>query len=499
MARLAMLGGSYVARSPIANCRRCVNYFPEHNPQDSPSPVTHYQRPGFRPLVQGPLAPVRGLHRTSQGQGLAVIGNTIQQVNADWSLTQIGQLVTSVGPTKFSDNGTTGLLVDGSPVGWTVDLASGTVSQFVDPTGTFQGANWVQYLDTYLLWNFPGTNKFGSTLSNVLTIDPTYVAAKTGFPDPIQALIVNHHELYLLGQVRTEPWYNAGNPTFPFALLPGAYCEHGTVAQYSVAAQDTQVYWLGQDESGQGVVFKLQAYNSKRISNHALEFAIRQIARASTITDAIGYCYQLDGHWFYVLVFPSGNQTWVWDESSESWHQRSWNDEAGGMNRDRSNCAANLYGRNVVGDWENGTIYELDPTYYVDTMNGVDWPIVYVLGFPHIGVGDLNLGGVNLTKQVTADGKRVQFNSFVLDLQCGNAPLDAAGNPAVVSLRWSDDKGQTFGEDVLQSAGGPGEYLTQPLWRGVGIARDRVFEITHQIAGEAACNGAWVDGTVLGT
>ena len=169
------------------------------------------------------------------------------------------------------------------------------------------------------------------------------------------------------------------------------------------------------------------------------------------------------------------------------------------MNRDRSNCAANLYGRNVVGDWENGTIYELDPTYYVDTMNGVDWPIVYVLGFPHIGVGDLNLGGVNLTKQVTADGKRVQFNSFVLDLQCGNAPLDAAGNPAVVSLRWSDDKGQTFGEDVLQSAGGPGEYLTQPLWRGVGIARDRVFEITHQIAGEAACNGAWVDGTVLGT
>jgi len=50
MARLILIGGSYVARSIIANVQRCVNLYPEHNPKDAPVPVTLYQRPGFRPI-----------------------------------------------------------------------------------------------------------------------------------------------------------------------------------------------------------------------------------------------------------------------------------------------------------------------------------------------------------------------------------------------------------------------------------------------------------------
>jgi len=33
----------------------------------------------------------------------------------------------------------------------------------------------------------------------------------------------------------------------------------------------------------------------------------------------------------------------------------------------------------------------------------------------------------------------------------------------------------------------------------MGVARDRVFEISHSIAGPAALNGAWIDAEVLGT
>jgi hypothetical protein len=69
---------------------------------------------------------------------------------------------------------------------------------------------------------------------------------------------------------------------------------------------------------------------------------------------------------------------------------------------------------------------------------------------------------------------------------------------AQIWLRWSDDRGRTFGQSVLQSAGAQGEYITQPKWAGLGAARDRVYEIGHTIAGEAALNGAWVEGNVLG-
>ena len=97
------------------------------------------------------------------------------------------------------------------------------------------------------------------------------------------------------------------------------------------------------------------------------------------------------------------------------------------------------------------------------------------------------------------DGRRLQFTAFRADMECGTGPLDATGQPAKVSLRWSDDRGRTFGNALLQNAGSPGEYLTQPQWLGMGVARDRIFEISHNIAGPAALNGAWVDAEVLGT
>ena len=68
-----------------------------------------------------------------------------------------------------------------------------------------------------------------------------------------------------------------------------------------------------------------------------------------------------------------------------------------------------------------------------------------------------------------------------------------------MSLRWSDDRGRTFGQAVNQVFGHSGEYLTQPQWRNLGIARDgyRVFELGYSASGPAALNGAWVDAQVL--
>lgn len=502
MPRLPLLGGSYSARSIIANCQRCINLYPERNSQDAPVPLTHYQRPGFRALVQGPSSPVRGLYQASNGNGYAVIGQNVYAVGQGWSLTLLGKtLVAGGNPVSMIDNGTTLLLVDNSPYGYTIDLGTNAFAQFVDPTGLFTGATRVDTIDTFTLWNMPGSRNFGSTLSNTLTIDPTYIAGKVSYPDTLQTLIVNRHEMLLLGTLKSEIWYNAGGANFPFAQLPGAYIEHGCVAPYSVAAQDIEVYWLGKDLQGQGVVFRQRGYDTVRISNHALEFAIRQMSLTVGIGDAIGYCWQQDGHVFYSLTFPAGNQTWVWDasigEPMIGWHQSAWADSNGALNRDRSNCFAALYGKNVVGDWENGTIYELDPEYYYDDWAGNPGPIPRIRTFPHIGMGNFPLGIYPDGIPMQANGQRLMFTRFVADLECGNGPLGLDGLPAQVGLRWSDDRGKTFGNEVLQSSGAPGEWLTQPLWRQLGIARDRIFELSYSFAGEAALNGAYIDVELL--
>lgn len=496
MDRLPLAGGSYSARSPIANAQRCVNYYPELNRGDAPVPFTYYQRPGLRPLCQGDIAPVRGIYQASNGSGYAVTGTSVWTIDSAWNLTKIGTLaVSAVTPVSFIDNGETIFLADGSTSGYSIDLGTNAFATISDPTGTFTGATRVDYIDTFMLWNIPGTRSFGSTLSDELVFDALYVAGKSGYPDPLSTLIVNKREIILLGTLKGEIWYDAGNTGFPFAELPGAYIEHGIASPYSIAATDIQTFWLSRDLYGQGIVFALRGYDTRRISNHALEYALSQMA---SISDAIGYIYQQAGHVFYVLTFPTGNQTWVYDLSLESdptmaWHQRAWTDANGNLTRHRGMSAAVINNVNVVGDYANGTIYAQDPNHYVDSVDGIDGPISFIKGFPHILAGSAQRGGAQRT---LAAGQQFQFGKFIADIEAGNGPLETDGSPATIGLTWSIDRGKTFGTTVLQSDGATGEYTAQPQWPTSVLGRDVVFELSHSIAGPAALNSAWVEATV---
>ena len=502
MARLALIGGAYSARSIIANCQRAINYFPEPNAKDAPVPMTHYQRPGLKPLVS-PLAsaPARCLYRASNGNGYCVIGSNVYAINPVWGLTLLGTITPfRTNPCSMIDNGVQIVLVDGSTSGWTITMATNAFALIVDGTGSFTGADRVDTLDTFVVWNKNGTRQFGSTLSGqIAPFDPLYFGTKTRYPDLLQSIIVNRYEIVLLGSLKGEIWYNVGNPLFPFSILPGSTIEHGLLAKYSLTSSDISIFWLGQDLQGQGLVFRLKGYETKVISNYAIANAIAEMRVAGAdLSDAIGYCYQQNGHVFYVLSFVSGDQTWVYDDSIQepdlAWHQRAWSDSNGLLHRVRDNCFAFINGVPCVGDWENGTLYHLDANTYTDTISagGVPGPIQFIRTFPHILIGKGPDG-----RAITADGRMMKFERFTADAQAGRGPLNSDLSSPQITLRYSDDRGATFSGSILQSLGAPGEYLTQPTWSGIGVARDRVFELSHSIAGPVALNGAWVEASVL--
>lgn len=507
MQKLPLIGGSYTARSALANCQQCINLFPELNREDSPSQVTHYQRPGLLPLVS-PVAPAPGrlIYQCSNGDGYCVIGSGVYYISPPpaWTLTQIGTI--SAGrsnPCSLTDNGIATMLVDGSNNGWTWSLASKGADFALIVDSSFGGADKVDFIDTFILWNVPGTDQFQSTLSNQITpLDPLYIASKTDYPDPLQSLIINRHEILLLGLFKSELWYDAGNPQFPFAELPGAYVEHGLGAKYSLASADISVYWLGRDLQSSGtMIFRQRGYECKAISNPAISLAMRQMREAGAdLSDAVGYTYQQDGHVFYVLSFVSGNQTWVWDESigdpMQGWSQRCWSDGNGVLNRDRTNGAASLYGYNVAIDWENGTLYSLDLNTYTDTVAGEVGPIVYLRTFPHLMSGVDPKSG----QAVLANGRMVQHSRFLLDATVGTGPvLDANNSPPKFTLKYSDDRGVTWStpDGLEQSAGEQGKYQTRAEWAGLGQAMDRVYQLSWSFPGPVALNGAWVEGAVL--
>lgn len=474
--RVPLLGGFYRARGLVANAQSCINLYPEKNPESSqpPVPVTHYPTSGLdlKTSVVGPRV-VRGLYRTSQGELYACIGNHLYFVDSSFNITLIGDLLSNpMTPVSMADNGTSLVLVDGSSNGYQVTLATRTFSVINSPN--FFGADRVDYLDTFFLFNYPGTDNFYISLSNQVAFDPLDIAGKIGYPDPLVSLIVMHREIWLIGELTCEVWYNSGAADFTFQQMPGAFIEHGCVAKYSVAAQDLSVYWLSQDKQGQALVLKGGGYRATRISTHAIEQVFSQY---NTISDAIGFCYQEQGHVFYVLTFPTANATWVYDEATELWHQRAWTNTQGNLDRHRANCVANAYGHNFVGDWENSNIYIFNPNSYTDNSQ----PISRIRSFPHF----------------IKDNQRITYSGFVADMDVGmdSGSVDGStpDNPPMVSLRWSNNKGATYGNRIEQSLGAGGEYGKNVQWSRLGLARDRVFELSWSAPTATALNGAFID------
>lgn len=487
--RIALTQGSYTAPSIIANAQRCVNLYPERNPDDSPVPFTHYSCPGLVSLmVLGVPVPARGLYRANSGDLYYVAGNVVYYVDPSWVPTSIGTITPGITtPVSFADNGTAAILVDGSGSGWQIDLNSRVMTSISStdnspPAGSstvyaFYGANRVDMLDGYAILNYPGTQSFYCTYNNEIVFDATYLAEKNGFSDILSTLIVNRREIWLIGQKTTEIWFDAGNPDFPFAIIPGPFVQHGTNAIYSVAQIDGSVFFLSEDQAGNRIVARGEGYAAERISTHALE---AEFAKYPVVSDAVGFCYQQFGHSFYFLTFPSADKTWVWDETTKLWHERVWIDDNGSEHRHRAQCAAFAYDTNIVADWQTGEIYKLDLSEPTDAGQPRTWR----RGFPHL----------------MADGRRASYPGFVLDIQPAtvlsqfdiNNPTGNPDNP-FVWLRWSDDRGRTWGNPISQSLGALGKYLTQVKWWRTGMARDRVFEVYGTIIAPIAINGAFLD------
>jgi hypothetical protein len=461
--------GSYEARGPIASAERCWNLYPEPNPKDSPFPLTHYNTPGLQLVADwSATIPgyVRGLYWASNDTLWAVIGTAVGWIGGGWTWNHVGDLpFVSNTPISMSDNGLTLFMVDGSPLGgWTVDLTSLVFAPCTDPA--FYGANRVDFIDTFFIFNNPGTPQFYISNSLDITFNPLYFADKEGYNDLLVSLAALHDNIWLFGATTTEIWFNSGAPDFPFQRQYNSILQQGCVAPYSVVVADNAVFWLSQDRHGRNMLMRGEGYAAKRVSNFAVEDAW---AKYQFVNDCIGLCYQEGGHEFIVLQFPYADETWVYDASTGMWHQRVYS--PGGVDRWwLPYCLSywnngGLVNAMVAGSSVDAKLYLLTRTATTD--DGV--PIKRVRAWPH----------------VMNDQKRLVHSQFAAALQPG------ALNPDGVSLRWSDDGGQTFGTPLMQTTNNAsnGQYS----WRRLGMARDRVYELSWTAAGETALNGAWLE------
>lgn len=489
--------GSDETAFPYQDAQRCINFYPEASPSRmAKAAVALLGCPGLTQLIAAPGGgapgftpgmtqwpqpsavtnlPVRGFWvLPGRAQALAVIANKCYLVTQGpagangfptLGLTQVGTLETSYGYVCIRDNGFQGgyaVLVDG-PGGYLYQVATQTFTQISSPA--WLGADRVAYIDGWWIFNQPGTALFYTNAQPYsIAFDASYFALKDAASDKLVAVIENKEELWLLGEETTEIWYDAGGQYFPFQRLVGTLLQTGCKAQASVCqisqGGDDSLIWFGRNAQGENVIVRTSGFAWQVVSTPAVSNAI---ARYPVTADAIGYTYQEDTHVFYVLTFPSADRTWVYDAMlppALAWHERlSYDPYAQAWHRHRSNAFMNFAGMRIVGDYQNGALYQLTREAHTDA----GWPLRAVRRSPYIWSAQSR--------------ERVFMQQLQVDFRLGQGNASGLGVNPQARLRISRDYGATYGAPVAAPMGAQGQTLNRCIWRRLGFSRGAVAEI----------------------
>lgn len=456
MPDFGMVGPAYEAPSIYQGCQESINWRVEVDPTKQPGErgqMSLYPTPGLTLKAQPTTGEVRALYTIPGGQTLlAIIGSTLYTVTPFYTYTAVGSLLTSAGPVQITNNGLAAYFGDGANR-YTYTFSSGTFAVVAVTDGAFTGADRCDIVDNYIIYNRPGTQQWGATSPLSIVSPALSFSSKDGAPDNLVSAVVDHRNVYLLGERTSEAWINAGLFPFAFQRIPGTSTQHGCASKNSIARLGNSFAYLSQDDRGQALIVYVDGYTTQQISNHAVTNSLL----GKTISDAVAFTYQIEGHECYVITFPTADITWVYDLATQFWHKWLSVDSYGVYHRHRSNCAAVFQGEVIVGDYTNGKIYALSNSVYTEDGSAIR----RLRRCPHL----------------TSDFNQVFYESLQIQFQPGVGLVTGQGSDPQAMLRWSNDGGSTWSNEHWRSIGMIGKYRNRAIWRRLGNARDRVFEV----------------------
>lgn len=460
--KIPLSGETYNHPTKDVNAQRSVNLYPaEYGPrgqQDAPVLILE-ATPGLLELVNGTGEEVRAII-PYKNKLYAVIDSTFYEVTLNTAgtsatLTSRGTITTSsTGIINWDTNPTQIMMVDGTSTGgWVYTPANTTLTQITD--ADFTGGVTVVFIDSYFIYNTPNAATiYASAINDGTSISALDVVTAEGYPDNLVALEKFHGELWAFGEQSIEIWYNAANPTgFPFSRRQGAFLDIGCSASNSVVRiDDNALIWLDQKNR----VVQAVNYNTQVISNPAINAELDSYAVTS---DAIAYSYEESGHVFYVINFPTANKTWCYDLTTQLWHERAYRNFSNKLERHLVNCITPFGKFNIAGARNSGKIYILSKDYYDDAGDAIQ----RLRSTGHFS-GEYELTGIS---------------ELELHAGVGKGLVTGQGSDPQIMMRYSNDGGYTWSNELWRSLGKLGNYSQRVRWNRLGTAREWLFEFSY--------------------
>jgi hypothetical protein len=470
--KIPFVGPSYDVEAVSFDCQRTINLYPIVSETGTSKSVSALRRtPGLKLFATAPGGPIRGAITSTSGRAFVVSGDNFVEIKADGSVTNHGQMNTQSGRVIVAENNTQIMVVDGLE-GWIFTKSTNAWAEITDTD--FPVPAYVTFQDGYFIVVEANTQKFFiSALEDGTSWGALDFTTVESSPDNLVAALSNAGNLWTFGNRSIEVYQNTGAAAFPFERIPGAIIQTGCEAPYTIQKFGGSIAWLGTDEQGQGIVWFAEGYQAQRISTAAIE---RKIASVSNFSQAWAFVYHEQGHLFYCLQIPGLQTTLCFDAQTQQWHERMFkNPESNAEELHRASCFLFFQKKNLVGDRVSGKVYEMSLDFYDDDGDELVWRRVS----PHL-----------------QDEKRlIAYSSFELDLEVGRGLASGQGSDPQIFLRYSDDGGYTWSSELWRSMGKTGAYRQRAIWRQLGRARDRVFEVSGSDPVFVQLNEAYVNAT----
>lgn len=388
----------------------------------------------------------------------AVVDNTVYLVTVNMRTltaiaTSIGTVIGSAtAPISWADNRTQIMMVNGEANwGYLINYSTDTLTQITD--SDFVGGDTVTFMDTYFLYNQPGTQSmYASQINDGSSYNSLDTASAESKADDLTGLLMDSEELVAFGKKTIEFWYDAGNATgFPFSRRPGEYMNVGCSAKLSILSIDNMVLFLDH-----------RRYVSALTSTSGLTVVSTpslnaELAEYSVTSDAQAYEFSENGQLMYVLVFPTEGKVWAYDILTKHWHERhEW--ISGVWSRHCVNVCTkyNDQGIYIAGDYLNGNLYVYHKDYKTNNSN----VIRRYFTTPYLYNQDSLLG----------------VNSLYLHGEFGKGLTTGQGDDPQIMMRYSADGGYGWSNELWETLGALGNYNQRVKWYRLGTQREYMFE-----------------------
>lgn len=456
---------SYKAKSGLISAERMVNCYAEITPQTSPFPNMVIGTSGLAVWKNtGISLPIYGMR--VMGENLyVVVGNYVYKIDSTGTQTTLGEITTGIGQVTMTDNGTQITIQLPSGAAYYCTETANSLTQITD--GDFNSSGSVTTLDGFTISALLDSNEFQwSTVNTTQTWAALDAATVEANSSKIVRVMMNNLELWFFKEDITQVYYNTGSGSPLFQRKEGVFIEKGCAAKHSVATLDNSFFFLGNDR----IIYQTIGYQLKPISTFPVSQELETYTR---IDDAIGFAYVQDGHKFYCINFPSENKTWEYDITTELFHERESVDNQGRDGRWRANCHAYFAGKNLIGDFQTGVIYELSPNVYTENGTVIKREIIGTTTFKNFA--------------------RINMNKFTVVMDTGVGIATGQGSDPQMIGRFSIDGGKTYTNELWQPIGEEGSFLTEVSWTKFGQGRSFIAKLNYSEPTKFCIAGAFIE------